>query len=419
MPIANRSSSSTRPRTRAAGGPQRAPATTGTLAPLIERLTALGTTPHWVVSCYLKLEPRDRGRAKYLIKLKNRIKRLTGDLEARGLSRAERATVERDLERVRAHLAHPTNLPAGRGIVLFACEPLGLFTAVPLPLVFRSRLVVDRTPLVRELAALDDEFGRVVCVAYDRTGARFFEVTAGGVSELPGLTAGETTRPGRFHGPTQGRTRRGGGMSALGEHNFNQRIREEKQRHYAQIAQRLFELTREGPIRGVVLGGTGADVAAATPHLHPYVADLVLGTAKINPKTTTAPAVLEAVLDVRREREREWERRHVAELEEGIGTGWAVNGLDASLQALARGQVRTLLVDPAVERPGFRCAASGRLTVGADDCGSEGPGQPVTDLVDEAVEEALRQGTHVDVVEDAGARAVVDGLAALLRFRRS
>jgi peptide subunit release factor 1 (eRF1) len=252
---------------------------------------------------------------------------------------------------------------------------------------------------------------------YDRTAARFFEVTAHGVTELPSLTAGETTRTGRFHARPQAKSRDGLGMSALGEHNFNQRIRVEKQRHYAHIAQQLFELTRDGRIRGVVLGGTGTDVAAATAHLHPYVSELLLGTVKLNPKTAAPDDVRRAVLEVRRERERDWERRHVAELREGLGTGWSVNGVEPSLRALSQGQVRTLLVAPTVERGGFRCAASGRLALLAEECEADGPAEAVPDVIDDAIEEALRQGTHVDVVEDPEARAAVDGLAGLLRFK--
>jgi len=392
------------------------------LGVLIGRLTALGTTRHWVVSCYLKLEPRDRGRGKYLIKLKNRAKRLLAGLEARGFSRADRADVERDVERIREYLSHPGQLPAGRGIAIFACGATGLFEAVPLPLVFRSRLVVDHSPLVRELAALDSEFGRVLCAAYDRTSARFFAVSAHGVEELPSLTADDTTRSARFHGPSKGARGRGrgdggGGMapSAPGEHNFNQRIREEKQRHYAHIARRLFELIQEQPVRGVVLAGTKADVGAVESHLHPYVADAVLGTARLNPKEASEVEVLGAVLDIQTETERVWERRHLAELEEGIGTGWAVNGVTATLDALARGQVRTLLVDSTAEQPGFRCRGDGRLSVTADVCGDDA--EPVLDVVDEAIEDALRQGAQVDVVEDPAVQAHVDGLACLLRFR--
>jgi peptide subunit release factor 1 (eRF1) len=79
--------------------------------------------------------------------------------------------------------------------------------------------------------------------------------------------------------------------------------------------------------------------------------------------------------------------------------------------------VRTLLVAPAAESAGFRCGASGRLVLQAEDCDGDGPAQAVTDVIDDAIEEALRQGTHVDVVEDPDARAAVQGLAALLRFK--
>ena len=67
-----------------------------------------------------------------------------------------------------------------------------------------------------------------------------------------------------------------------------------------------------------------------------------------------------------------------------------MNGIDATLKALERGQVRTLVAD------------------GRDD-----------DLrIDDAIEDALAQRVQVDVVYDERARRVVDGLAGLLRFRR-
>jgi len=426
VPTANRSSSKrptpvTKPRRGATGGGARRPGEDGVIAALIDRLTAIGVTPHLVVSCYLKLEPRDRSRGKYLIKFKNRAKRLLGSLDGRGLSRQDRAQVEADVERIREHLSHPSALPAGRGIAVFACGRLGLFEAVPLPMVFRSRLVVDHSPLVRELAALDSEFGRLLCAAYDRTSARFFEVSAGGVTELPSLTAEDTARTTHFRGQSTARPDRGGGRGgpigprAPGEHNFNQRIREEKQRHYAMIAQRLFDLTRERAVRGIVLAGAKADLGAVEAHLHPYVADALIGATRLNAKSASETDVLDAVLDLRSETEREWERRHLEALDDGVGTGWAVNGVAETLAALGRGQVRTLLVNATAERPGFRCGADGRLTVTPDGC--DGDAHPVLDVVDEAIEEALRQGAQVDVVEDPDVRSRVDGLACLLRFR--
>ncbi len=99
-----------------------------------------------------------------------------------------RDQVAEDLNRVLRFFEEPARLPAARGVALFACGKLGLFEVIPLPHVHRSRLAVRPVPLVGELVALEEEFGTMLAVACDRKGARFFEVTAYDVVELPGLT---------------------------------------------------------------------------------------------------------------------------------------------------------------------------------------------------------------------------------------
>jgi peptide subunit release factor 1 (eRF1) len=169
------------------------------------------------------------------------------------------------------------------------------------------------------------------------------------------------------------------------------RIREERQRHYAHVADRIFQIHTQRPLAGLVVAGIGVDAAALLPHLHTYLHDLVLGVVRLNPKRVTAAEVRESALALREERERAWERAHAEAAREGVATGWAVNGIAPTLKALERGQVRTLLAN------------------GQDD-----------DLrIDDAIEEALAQRVQVDVVYDERARRVVDGLAGLLRFRRS
>jgi peptide subunit release factor 1 (eRF1) len=91
--------------------------------------------------------------------------------------------------------------------------------------------------------------------------------------------------------------------------------------------------------------------------------------------------------------------------------------VEATLKALSNGQVRTLLVDPTAAEGGFRCTVTGRLTIKEDDCENEGDAGSLPDVIDEAIEEVLRQGGQVDVMEGEEARSEVHGLAALLRFR--
>ena len=101
---------------------------------------------------------------------------------------------------------------------------------------------------------------------------------------------------------------------------------------------------------------------------------------------------------------------------EARGTGWGVDGVEVTLRALSRGQVATLLVDAEAVLPGFRLAASGRLTTEAAASRGEGEPVPVADLLDDAIEEALRQRARVSVVRDAPARRF-DRLAGILRFQ--
>src|SRR2546425_748777 len=329
----------------------------------IERLSRVQPGAYHVVSCYLKLEPRDKTRGKYLIKIKNRIREALAALQRQELERALRAQVAAGLERVQAYFGEPTPPPPARGVA--------------------------PVPLVRELVALEEEFGTILVAACDRTSARFFEVTAYDVGELPSLTA-EATRPGKFHGERQ--AKRGNMLAGgFGEHNYHMRIRVERQRHYAQVADRIFQIHTQRPLAGLVVAGIGVDAAALLPQLHTYLHDLVLGVVRLNPKRVTPAEVREAALSLREERERAWERAHAEAVREGVGTGWAVNGIAPTLKALERGQMRTLLAD------------------GADD----------DPRIDDAIEEALAQRVQVDVVYDERARRVVDGLAGLLRFHRS
>jgi peptide subunit release factor 1 (eRF1) len=53
----------------------------------------------------------------------------------------------------------------------------------------------------------------------------------------------------------------------------------------------------------------------------------------------------------------------------------------------------------------------------AGDCRGEGEPDPVLDVIDEAIEDAMRQRVEVVVVDDLSAAGKLDGLGAVLRFR--
>jgi peptide subunit release factor 1 (eRF1) len=256
--------------------------------------------------------------------------------------------------------------------------------------------------------AAQEEFGRLYAVVTDRSSARIFEVTAAEAREVASLTA-SSTRGGRFRGDQD--------APGWGEYHYNNRIREEKQRHYDAVARALFTLDRAAPAHGILVAGNGTDAAALTPFLHQSLQERVVATIKLNPREVTPAAVHEAALAARELFKREEERILVEEVRQRAGEGWAVSGVSDTLRALARGQVRTLLVSADASEAGFRCGVGGRLVLDARECRGEGDAMPVVDVVDDAIEDALAQKVEVNVIFEPEAAARIDGLGALLRFR--
>jgi peptide chain release factor subunit 1 len=394
-------SSSDRPRSRA----RRDGARAGMPAALAE-LLRVGASRGWVVSCYQKLEPGDRAGEKNRIKLKNRLRRAAARLDVLGFSHGDRQVVADALARVEAFFGQPSNLVGSRGVAVFAAR--GFFRSVPMPYVLKSRVVVDRTPVVSELVALVEAGSRLLAVVADRRTARFFEVGLEGVTELEGL-AGPGTRGARFH-PERG------AAPGVGEYRFHNRIREERHRHLALVAETVAAHLKTKPYDGVVIGGVGVDADALLPHLAPVVRARVLGAMRLAPKRVSAAEVRERALELLAVAAQQGAAAAVTELAAQRDAGWTAEPIEPALRALSRGQVRTLVVDGDAEVPGYRCSGSGRLTESPSSARGEGEVVPVADLLDDAIEDALRQRARVAVVHGADARRF-DRLGAILRFR--
>jgi peptide subunit release factor 1 (eRF1) len=347
----------------------------------------------------VRLTPEDRRRQKYLSDVKGRI------------AAVWEATADRDLKRIADYLADPRNLPPARGLALFACEALELFEAAALPEVHRTRVAVDDTPRILELITADQDFGMIVAAVVDRAHARFFRVTGFDATELPSLYDA-SRRGGKFHSDR-------GDSPGWGEANYHNRIREERHRHLAMVADRLDTLHRTFAPRGILLAGPQKETAALVRFLTPRLARIVVGPVRLNPTAVTAAQVQMATFSASAEDRKAETAALLTAFKEALGSSWAVNGPRETLRALAWGQVRTLLVQEGTEIQGYRCSASQRLVVSTADCRGLGEATPIQDVIDDAVEDALAERVQVIVVEDGAGSSVVDRMAGFLRFRRA
>ena len=143
------------------------------------------------------------------------------------------------------------------------------------------------------------------------------------------------------------------------------------------------------PVAGLVVAGVGVDAGALLPPAHVSARSRV-GRRALDVERPTAAEVREAALTLRESGSVRGERARRGDAQRRRA-GWAVNGNDLTRAAMARGQVRTLLAD----------------------------GLAVDERIDDAIEDALAEHAQIDVLYDERARRAVDGLAALLRFRRA
>ncbi len=387
----------TTPRAEAPSPTRTAPKAGRTAASVLDRLVAIEPGPHRVVSCYLRLAPEDRRRQRYLTEVKQRS------------AAAWEQAAAGDFRRIADYLADARTLPAARGLAIFASEGLSLFEVIPLPRVHRTRVVVDDTPWLRELISAEQDFGTLLAAVFDRSHARFFSATAFGATELTGLV--ETSRRGGKFYPDRRDS------PGWGERLYHGRIREERHRHLEAIARHLEALMRAYPARGILLAGPHKETAALAQFVPPGLARCILGAARLNPTAATPAQVHGAAFAAAAEHDQAQASALVVALGEAMGRKWAVNGPRETLRALARGQVRTLLVREDAAIDGFRCSATGRLVLTKTECRGEGEPTPVLDPVAEAVEDALRQRLQVVTLPESGPAAAVDQLAAFLRFR--
>ncbi|HET9275286.1 MAG TPA: hypothetical protein VFN96_04385 [Gemmatimonadales bacterium] len=376
---------------------------------ILGRLRSIRLPEPRVISCYVRLDQPARAGSRYLLEVKARVQDLTAWLDSAGLTREVRNDLEADLGDVADWLGLPTRLPHTPAVAIFACRSLGLFDVVPLGRVHRTRVDVDRIPLLQELVGAREALGAYLAAVLDRAHVRFFDVGALDTVELPGLTV-VAHRGSRFEGDRQD-------APGWGEQGYHRRIEEEKHRHYARIAAELTRLSSATAFQGIALLGPAEHTRAIRPFLTRKLADRVMGERRLNPTSATSDQVHQAVWELQHEHERLGEETLVVAMERGIASGWGVNGPRETLQALSRGQLRTLLVPAGQRGGGFRCAGSGRLVLARSECRGEGEAEPVFNLVDRAIEEALDQRAEVVVVDDPALGQRIDGLGGTLRFR--
>ena len=212
----------------------------------------------------------------------------------------------------------------------------------------------------------------------------------------------------------------GGGKVAqgYGEYGFQRMIENEVHQHFKNVSDKLFNYYKENNFQWLILGGPEQLRSDFSNHLHTYLEERQLGTVTVDVDYAKPDMLVEESLDLLEKMRFQKQRRLIEEFDEKLGTRLAFNGLESTLKALMRGQVRILLVADGFNREGYKCPDTGFLVLEEKEglCPEGSKPVRVIDIVDEAIEEALGQKAEVEIVADDTLKKKIDGLAAILRY---
>ncbi len=370
----------------------------------LERLLAFEPTPLPVLSVYLSTQADRHGRTPDLAAyLQREFKSIARTWPA---TSAERESFDKDAEKILAYIEDTLNESAN-GLAMFACHGSGeFFEAVPLnaPL-DEHKIYVYNQPHLFHLTRIDDEYPRYAALLTDANTARIY---------VFGL--GQTLETEQVKGKKVHRVKVGGWSQA----RYQRRVGNAHQAHAKEVVERLGQIVQAENAAHIVLLGDPVILSVVQEEMPKQLADMVVDTVKMDTKATDQD-VFTTTLDKMRELDAKTDAEKVERLyQQYRARGLAVLGPDATLEALANGQVDELLISVAIEaaRPAQEPVEAILAPEIPDQTGGTESDEPrEVSLPDLLVTKAKQTDATVSFIEDGSLLEPAGGVGAFLRWR--
>lgn len=366
----------------------------------LDRLAAFEPTGAAVLSLYLDMRPNDRGRDSY-----DAFLRKTLAERARTLKGDDRASFERDAERIREYLA--TNVQSSaNGLAIFACSRANLFEAVQLAAPIEHHwLFVGPVPHLYPLARVNDQYPRYAALLVDTNAARLF-VFSLGAPEREQQVENVKTRKTQVGGWSQAR--------------YQRHISNYHRQHMKEVVDVLERVVREESIDQIIIAADATAKSLLMEQMPAHLADRIVDVTHLD-INTPEHQVLSQTLEALRSKDAETDAERVAAmLGEWRAGGLAVAGPEDTMAALSMAQVEELLITatPSLLRrtalPADSAAGSVQVDTSAPNGGADS--ERLT-LADDFVTRAQQQSARIRFIEDPALLAEVGGVGAILRFK--
>ncbi|KPL79312.1 hypothetical protein ADN00_02990 [Ornatilinea apprima] len=360
---------------------------------LRELLEFSGTDP--ILSIYLNTDPTMGNADAYRLRLRTMLKSVNAP---------------KDVEAVELYMQHQYDW-SGIGVVIFSCAAQKFFRAYPLEVPVRDHIHFGDLPSVQPLTDLLDSYGGYGVVLVDKQGARYFSFHMGQLHEQEGML-GDPVRHTKRGGASTIPGHRGG---VAGRTRYTEEVIERNMKDAVEAAIQFFE---ENRIRRILIGGTDDNIAHFRSEMPKAWKSLVIGDFPMEMIASHAE-VLQKAMQIGRVVERQREEKLVESAITAAAKGLnAVVGLQNVIPSVNEKRVQTLITGRGLQIPGHRCVSCHALLPANNQacplCG--GTLEPLEDILNAAINQVLRDGGDVQIVEVNDQLEQIGGVAAFLRY---
>ena len=378
------------------------PAVDTPLRPHLEKLAAYEPQDVPVVSLYLNLAPDQHGRDNYDAFVR---KAFAEHLKAFKETSAERASLERDMERITAYLADEVNRSAN-GLALFASSGAGeFFEAIQLEVPIEEHwFFLGSVPHLYPLAKVIDQYPRYASVLLDTHRARIFVFGLGAVERREQVTTEKTRR---------------NSMGGWSQARYQRRADNIHKDHVKEVVDALDRIVQQDRIQHIIVAGDDVVVPLLRAELPKHLESKIVDVLSLE-RDAGEDEIIAATLEVLRHKDAETDSEHVQELIGAWqGSGLGVVGPEATLKALQMGQVEELLItgSPQELQKTKLPDDSAPGQVRAETSAAASVDESQLKLADELVTRAQQTSARVRFIEDPELLKDFGGVGALLRFR--
>jgi peptide subunit release factor 1 (eRF1) len=322
-----------------------------------------------------------------------------------------------ELERFRSAAHHIEDFVSsyqvgGRGLVMFFDQSDGFFWHSELQVPTKSQARWNRELFLQPLAVTVDEDEPYALALFGQASLRLFVVSGGEIEELI-----QETFPSRQvrHTRTVGTDHIGSASQA--QRKADERIRWNLRHMEADVAW----LMQSRQLNRLLLAGTPQITEQFRKRLPKRLASQVMGSVDISTDATPA-RLLAAAQPVAQKHEHDSELGLVDEIVTEAAKGRkAVTGLSNTLKAVNEARVWQLVYSDEFSSPGFECSkCAGLFSLERKSCLYCGAVlRPISDVVERAIEHALRKGARIEVVKGEASGSLINagGIGAFLRAR--